>query len=195
MSRTSARRSGGRQIQRKKAGSNLPLVIGGVVGLLAIIVVVSMLLRGGSSAQQIPNLGGNQHLAALTDPLPIPYNSNPPTSGYHYGGGTAPWGVHTQPLDDKLVVHNLEHGGIAIYYRQDVDKATVDQLTSLAREIQQQTPCIVLMPRPVDQLDAPIALTAWTWLLKLESFNADEIRTFVRQHINQGPEQVGCELR
>jgi hypothetical protein len=197
MSQTSARRSSGRQIQRKKARNNTPLIIGGVIGLLVVMVIAGMLLSGGGSAaaQQFPDLGGNLHLGAETDPLPVPYNSNPPTSGYHLGGGIAPWGVHTQPISDKLVVHNLEHGGVVMYYRQDADKATVDQMTSLARDIQQQTPCIVLMPRPVDQLDAPIAVTAWTWMLKLQSFDNNAIRSFIRSHINQGPEKVGCELR
>ena len=54
---------------------------------------------------------------------------------------------------------------------------------------------MLLIPRPADKLDKPIAVTAWTWLLKLDSFDANAITSFFRQHVNQGPEQVGCALR
>ena len=81
------------------------------------------------------------------------------------------------------------------FQRQDLDQATVDQLTTLTRQLQQQSPCVLLIPRPADKLDKPIAVTAWTWLLKLDSFDANAITSFFRQHVNQGPEQVGCALR
>ena len=40
-------------------------------------------------------------------------------------------------------------------------------------------------------LDTPIAVTSWNWLLKLNAYDADQIRSFFRQHVNNGPEQVG----
>src|SRR3990167_4512427 len=40
-----------------------------------------------------------------------PYNSNPPTSGWHYVL-PANWGVYAKPLADEQAIHNLEHGGI-----------------------------------------------------------------------------------
>jgi hypothetical protein len=203
MSQSSARRSSGRQAQRKKAQSNRTMIIAAAVGVVIIMLAAGFALsRGGGGRapgeQQFPNLvppPANPHINEVTSPHG-PYNSNPPTSGWHYGGGTGPWGVQTQPLPDELTVHNLEHGGIVIHYRQGLDQATVDQLTTLARELQQQSPCIVLLPRPADKLqDAQIAVTAWTWLLKLQQFDAGTIRSFFRAHIDQGPEHVGCQLR
>jgi hypothetical protein len=203
MSQSSARRAGGRQVQRKRAQSNRTLIIAAVVGVVLIMLAAGLLLsRSGSASiageQQFPNLvpaPANPHIAQITSPHGA-YNSNPPTSGWHYGGGTAPWGVSTQPLPDELTVHNLEHGGVVIHYRQGLDQATVDQLTTVARELQQQSPCIVLVPRPADKLpDAPIAMTAWTYLLKLQQFDANTIRAFFRAHVDHGPEQVGCQLR
>ena len=203
MSQSSARRTSGREIQRKSSKkTNTPLIIGIVVALVIVMVAAGIALsRGGSGVslneQQFPNLvpaPGNPHIAEVTSPHE-PYNSNPPTSGWHYGGGIAPWGVQPQPLADELTVHNLEHGGVVIHYRQDLDAATVDQLTTLARQLQQQSPCIVLLPRPTDKLDKPIAVTAWTWLMKLDTFDAAAIGTFFRKHIDQGPEHVGCQLR
>src|SRR3982750_2986893 len=177
MSQSSVRRSSGRQVQKKKANSNRTLLIGGAVAVVLIILAAGLALSrsgGGNIAgqEQFANLvplPGNPHIAQVTSPHG-PYNSNPPTSGWHYGGGTAPWGVQTQPIADELSVHNLEHGGVIIHYRQGLDQATVDQLTSLTRELQQQSPCIVLLPRPADKMtESPIAMTAWTWLLRLDS--------------------------
>ena len=101
----------------------------------------------------------------------------------------------TQPLADEITIHNLEHGGVIIHYRQDLDQATVDKLTALTRQLQQQSPCVLMLPRPTEKLDKPIAVTAWTWLLKLDTFDATTITNFFRKHVNQGPEQVGCALR
>ena len=204
MSQSNVRRSSGRRVQQKKTNTNRNLVIAAVVGVVLIMVAAGLVLsRSSSSAniagqQQFPNLvpaPASPHIAEVTSPHG-PYNSNPPTSGWHYGGGTAPWGVQTQPIADELSVHNLEHGGIVVHYRQGLDQATVDQLTTLARELQQQSPCIVLVPRPADKMtESPIAVTAWTWLLRLDSFDAGTIRAFFRAHVDQGPEKVGCQLR
>ena len=195
MSQSSARRASGRRTQRKTAKPNrLPIIIL-IVGIVVIMVVAGVLLSGGgSAAQQFPNPappGTNSHIQSPTDPHPA-YNSNPPTSGWHWGGGTAPWGITTQPIPDEITVHNLEHGGVIIHYRQDLDKPTTDQLTALARELQQQNSCIIMLPRPVDKLDVPIAVTSWTWLLKLDHFDANAIRSFFNTHVGRdGPESSG----
>jgi hypothetical protein len=204
MSQSNVRRSGGRRVQQKKTNSNRNLMIAAAVGVVLIMVAAGVALsRNGASAniagqQQFPNLvppPASPHIAEVTSPHG-PYNSNPPTSGWHYGGGTAPWGVQTQPVPDELSVHNLEHGGVVIHYRQGLDQATVDQLTTLTRELQQQSPCIVLVPRPADKMtESPIAVTAWTWLLREDAFDASTIRAFFRAHVDQGPEKVGCQLR
>ena len=204
MSQSNVRRSGGRRVQQKKTNTNRNLIIAAVVGVVLIMVAAGIALsRSSASAniagqQQFPNLvppPTSPHIAEVTSPHG-PYNSNPPTSGWHYGGGTAPWGVQTQPIADELSVHNLEHGGVIIHYRQGLDQATVDQLTSLTRELQQQSPCIVLLPRPADKMtESPIAVTAWTWLLRQDSFDAGTIRAFFRAHVDQGREHVGCQLR
>jgi hypothetical protein len=191
MSRTSTRRTG-RQVQRAKK-NNTPLIIGGVAVALVIVVAAVLSLNrtsGSFAGQNIPDTGPNLHLITPNDPLPVAWNSNPPTSGYHWGGGVGPWGVQTQPLSDTVTVHNLEHGGVIIHYRDDLDQATVGQLSDLARTLQRQNPCIILQPRAAGNIDSPIILTAWTYMLKLDSFNADAIQGFFRAHVGRGPEAV-----
>ncbi len=202
MSQSGARRTSGREIHRKSGKTNTSLIIGIVAGVVIIMVAAGIALSrsgGGTSLneQQFPNqvpAPTNPHIVNVTDQHPS-YNSNPPTSGWHTGGNIGPWGVTTQPIPDEITVHNLEHGGVIIHYRQDLDAATVEQLTTLTRQLQQQSPCVLLIPRAPDKLDTPIAVTAWTWLMKLNSFDATAIGAFFRKHVDQGPEHVGCQLR
>ena len=71
---------------------------------------------GGQSGvgQRYPDQGGNIHIdQGESHP---PYNSTPATSGWHYSApGLAPakWGIHSDVLPDEVLVHNLEHGGVA----------------------------------------------------------------------------------
>jgi Protein of unknown function (DUF3105) len=194
MSQSSARRASGRQARRQpQRKSSTPLIIGGVIALLVVLVGAGLFLSNGGAIQvgqqiepQAPAAG--QHIQNVTDPHPT-YTTNPPTSGYHFVTPANP-GVYTQPIPDEVTVHNLEHGFIVLHYRQDLDQATVSQLTSLTRELQQQNPCVILEPRAVDKLDVPIALTAWNWLLKLPNYDAASIRAFFKAHVGRGPEAV-----
>ena len=190
MSRSTARRSSGRRTAARRKNNNSTYIGIGLVALVLIAAIAFALSRsaGRNVGEKYPDQGVSLHLANAEDVPPVGYNSNPPTSGYHWGGGTAPWGILTEPVADTLSVHNIEHGGIIIHYRQDLDQATVAQLTSVARELLQQNPCVVMLPRPTDQLDSPIALTAWTYLLRLDTVDADAIRAFFNAHIGRGPE-------
>lgn len=47
---------------------------------------------------------------------------------------------------------------------------------------------LIVIPRP--NLDARIAITAWTWIEKLDTFNKAKIVAFIDAHRNHGPEQT-----
>lgn len=133
--------------------------------------------------QRLPDLG-QEHVPETET---VTYNSNPPTSGPHYDI-PAPWGIYnSDPPKDERLVHNLEHGGIIIsYHPERVDDQTLDQLKAQARELSNINPRVILTPRP--SLDVPIALTAWTYLQKLERYSPEAIRAFYNAHIARGPE-------
>ncbi|NJR46525.1 MAG: DUF3105 domain-containing protein [Hyellaceae cyanobacterium CSU_1_1] len=147
--------------------------------IVAAIVFAVMRNTGAAVGTNIPGNGPSLHIQNANDPLPVAYNSNPPTSGYHWGGGVAPWGVQTRPISDTITVHNLEHGGVMIHYRTDLDAATVQQLADLTRELQRLNPCVILAPRA--DLDVPIVATAWEYMLKLDSYNAARSRLLMVQ--------------
>lgn len=112
------------------------------------------------------------------------YNSNPPTSGNHYAQ-PADWGIYTEPLADEQLVHNMEHGGIWISYRDAGDTELIGQLKSIADDYSLK---VIMTPRP--QNDSAVAVAAWGRLLKLENFDEGQIRGFIGAFINRGPEQV-----
>ena len=194
MSRAATQRRSSRQPSRRRAKRNrrtmIGLVVAGIIILgLAGLLVVRQLTPAVPGEERIADQGGGLHLDNQTDQH-APYNSNPPTSGFHWGGGTAPWGVLGQPVADELMVHNLEHGGVVFSYRQGLDQATVDRLTTLTGQLQRQNQCIVLVPRPSNKIDAPIVATAWNYLLKLQNFDADMLTRFFQAHVGRGFEPV-----
>lgn len=126
---------------------------------------------------------GQTHIA-VGDSHPA-YNSNPPTSGWHYVD-PAPWGVYTNQLPDETLVHNLEHGGIWMSYKDPTNQDIINQLLDIASKYPSH---IIVEPRP--QNDSPIAIAAWGHLLKMDTVNADVIYAFIRRYRKHGPENVG----
>lgn len=150
---------------------------------------------GGDHATAGPALSGSARLVvetypdqgrahiALGDAHPA-YNSNPPTSGWHTPQA-APWGAFRTVMADEILVHNLEHGGIWISYRDPTDTALVGKLEALASRYRSK---VIVTPRPRN--DAPIAVAAWTKLLKLQAFDEAAIVKFIETYKNRGPEKV-----
>ncbi len=112
------------------------------------------------------------------------YNSNPPTGGWHYPE-PAPTGVYTHEIDDETLIHNLEHGHIWISYKPDLDPAVVQKLKDIAYRFHSK---IIMAPRAKN--DSPIALGAWEYLLKLDTYDEAKILGFIKAHRGKGPEDV-----
>jgi hypothetical protein len=119
------------------------------------------------------------------------YNSNPPTSGPHYGS-PAPWGIKDGGLPDETLIHNLEHGGIVISYKPDIGDEQINRLKDIFRAFppsqQFNTTKAILVPRPNN--DSPISVTAWTFLMNLDSPDEAKIKQFYLDHVDKGPELV-----
>lgn len=160
-------------------------------GLLALILVAGgiwLVTRSTSQAapgQRFP-IQGQQHIAAgQSHPA---YNSDPPTSGWHYDTPLAA-GFHETPVADEQVVHNLEHGHVMISY--DCSKltdcqGTKERLQELIRRYRNWK--ITAVPR--QNADAAIALTAWGWLEKLDSYDEARMTAFIDAWRDHGPEHT-----
>ena len=118
----------------------------------------------------------------------VTYGTNPPTSGSHWGApaGPVPWGIKDSQLPSEAVVHNMEHGGVIIWYKA-LTAAEVDDLKDLVSVLRANGyPKVILMPY-ADMSDARIAVSAWRWLLKLPNYDDVPIVRFVKQHYD-GPD-------
>lgn len=145
------------------------------------IIDYSRKAEGDKPGEAIPDQGA-LHIAIGQEHEP--YNSNPPTSGPHYAA-PAKWGIYDTPLPDEQLIHNLEHGGIWISYRDAGDAELIAKLKDIAEDY---TIKVIMAPRPEN--DSPMALAAWTRLLKLDTFDEKQIKAFIKAFINKGPEQV-----
>jgi hypothetical protein len=170
----------------------------GVVILVAVLAAIFVFHVGGKSANSkkkssigIPaapgcsfhtyKMIGRGHLSTLNGPPPK-YNSFPPTSGNHYYQ-PAPWNLYTDPVDQRILVHNLEHGGIVIQYGSKVPKATVKKLDDFYAA---DTNAMILAPYP--KLGNKIALTAWTHLETCSRFVPKVFTAFRDKLRYNGPE-------
>ena len=181
---------------KRKRNSNLMLIGGGI----ALAVIIGLILyanfqssRPVGEEQSLPTLG-NTHIAQGST-SPIRYNSTPPTSGPHYPG-LAPWAVYREPIRYEQLIHNLEDGGVIIYYQcEDNCPELVDQLDAFARPlIAAGRHLVVVRNDPAwtgdagaaaplhEDMGTRIALVAWQRIDKFDDFDEARIRAFFERY-------------
>jgi hypothetical protein len=179
-----------------KKSSPVPYIIGAVV---LVGIIAWAILRNAADlpagTQKFADQGQSLHLDSLADPVRTPYNSNPPTSGWHVGSMVSPWGIQAEPVDDRVSVHNIEHGGIIIHYKPSLEANALTELKAIAGDFQRQNPCVLMVPRAEDQMDAPIVMTAWNYLLPLQTVDKDSMTLFFADRVGKGPEKNCTPLR
>jgi hypothetical protein len=141
--------------------------------LAALLVSWSAISAANRPGEPVPDMG-NMHIEEGTR-SPVAYNSKPPTSGPHYGS-LARWGTHTEPLPDELVVHNLEDGGVGIWYDCPGGcPELAEQLESVAERYHEG---VLLAPYP--GMETRIALTAWNRIDRFDEFDEERLVRFIR---------------
>lgn len=182
------------QVAQRRRQQNLIWV--GVGALLVLIIgfIVYLNIRGAQPVAGETTFAsqGNTHIE-FGSPSPITYNSTPPTSGPHYGNLVG-WGVYDEPQRYEHLIHNLEDGGVVVYYQcPDGCPDVVQELSALVQPYINQGRHVVLVPndpdwtingsQPLQQdMGARIALAAWQRLLKLDEVDSAAIRTFIERY-------------
>ena len=134
------------------------------------------------AGEEVPILG-SEHSKDIN--VKAEYNSNPPTSGTHFEYAEK-WGVFDQPQPDVKMIHNLEHGGIWISYKDDgIDEQTKASLEAITKA---NSGSVIMTPRP--QNDSKIALASWGRLEKLENYDEAKILEFIKANKNKSPETL-----
>ena len=198
-----------RRLDAPSGGLDLPdwrlLLIGGVLltGLLLVLLVVVT----GSPSQAIGAVQPDDGGLHVTDGLDCrsapascgldanPYSGVPATSGPMWNS-PANWGVYSTPQAEAQLVHNVEHGGIVVWYESDLDP---EDVAELAAYVDAQTSQglggrykFILTPwGGEEELGSPVVVTAWRNVLALESADTAAIDAFAREHYGKSPEPAG----
>jgi len=109
------------------------------------------------------------------------WNSNPPTSGQHLACPAAP-GFYERELDERAVVHSLEHGYVAVQYR-NLPPDQVEGLRELAARHADQK--LIVMPWSGLSADG-VAMTAWQHSQTCQKVVPGVIESFVADYMVPG---------
>ncbi len=164
----------------------------GLAALVALVIVAVVVFSGGGSGggyftsadvakvRAAVTAAGGTMQSPLDDRRDIPlnhmssqdqrvvYKTFPASSGVH-NPSTSIWGNYRNPVDPRQAVHNLEHGGVVIWYGPDI--STADR-AALDRFYDEDENGLIITPIPDpypgvvypkhDPLGSKIALTVWT---------------------------------
>ncbi len=122
-----------------------------------------------------------------------PYNSTPPTSGWHYAI-PAEWGLHDTPIPDEVQLRNLAAGGVLIQYPPTLAPEILETLRNFVIDLRKDPKYCRLILAPYAALDHALVLSAWNRLDELENFDKERIMRFIEAFIGRGPEvrEVSC---
>ena len=168
-------------------------IIVGVMLLTVVIIVGGVWLSDKKGSQnrkrlsktmmgeKMPDLGAMHVVRGKPHPE---YNSNPPTSGPHWAGVAGP-GIKDEPIPDELVLHSMEHGAAVVWYKEGLEQNEIDKIKEAFVNSSGKK---IMLPRK--DLDVPVALTSWNYLLKLETVDEVAIRGFIETNNDRAPEKA-----
>ena len=120
-------------------------------------------------------------------------NSNPPAGGPHWGAqpctddpdtaqaycGPTPWGIYRKPWPAASLVHNMEHGGLVLWYNT-TNQQVINELEDIVGKELEGRKLMVLTPYP-DMEPETIAITAWGRIDKfpVSDYTKDRVQTFI----------------
>jgi hypothetical protein len=165
----------GRQRRGRRKGTPLPwiLALGGLAALVAIQVGMNVIRERNAPGDRFASQG-NVHVALGTS-TPA-YNSEPPTSGWHTPD-LAAWGSYVEPLPDQRVIHNMEDGGVVLWYEAGTPAENEAHVDALESVVGGRYPRVVIVPR--EDMPTTYALTAWQRLARFDEIDVDGMQAFL----------------
>ena len=196
-----------REEQQAKKARTTRLAAFALVGVL-VIAAVGVLIRNQVAqnaelaaqeeevAAQLTDLGctedaempdqGAGHLGtaqlAANDPDTLDPD-RPATSGQHIPNWIIS-GVYDEQVDERLLVHNLEHGYVNVFYDDGADEEMVSAIDEWAQtQLDGDYQKVTVTPWEGDlPEDANVAFTAWNQRQLCEQFSTDVADVFTRAH-------------
>ncbi len=165
-------------------------------GFLIMMIVITFGAVSAAQAQQVPpNLpegveyyenDGHEHLAQGKRSF---FSTDPPTSGPHDPSWLPPSIYKAEETRPELLVHNLEHGNVVIYFNPDtLPKADIAWLTKLTKQYLGQWDGMLMVTR--EDKEHPIILSAWRANLRLKGLDKKRVLGFVDFFRGRGPENA-----
>lgn len=107
----------------------------------------------------------------------VNYPETPPVGGNHNPVWVAcDQKVYSQPVQDEMAVHALEHGAVWITYQPELAKDQVDKLAAKVKRIG----ATFLSPYP--NLPSPVMLSSWGSQLSVQSADDQRIEQFMTKY-------------
>ncbi len=97
---------------------------------------------------------------------PVQYEMKIPTSGTH-SPHDLKFGFYKEKPTNEMLVHNLEHGDIIIYYRPDADETVLKEMKYWAKFTKAGSG-ILTVPNSEIPKDDQLVVTAWTRTMELK---------------------------
>lgn len=176
------------------------LAVIGATLLLAAVVAGFFLLSGDSGAEsdgvvatlreagctyENPPSQGRQHVVEV--PANFKPNSVPRSSGPH-SVETLIYGSYRDVVPEVNAVHNLEHGGIILWFGPRVPQATIDEINEFYND---DPKGLIVAQHP--RLGSDVAMVAWTRVARCPQFDRNAAEKFVDAFLGRGPEKFDLE--
>ena len=132
-----------------------------------------------------------------SDSEPKVCNSNPPVGGPHWGSsacadtadasppfcGPAKAGVYREPWPPEPLVHNMEHGGVVLWYNT-TNQEIVDELEDMFGDLVRNDKLVAMAPYPGMEPET-IAVTSWARIDKfpVSEYTKERVDDFVDVHL------------
>lgn len=155
--------------------------------LIVIAIPVFWYINKGPKGPEVPNnevtvpIMNVEHTSNTDNVI---YNSNPPTSGPHFGNWHKEWKFYETELPTGGLIHNMEHGGVVLYYKPSVDEGTKAQLKDFTEDN------FKIIASANEDIPAQMTLAAWGVYELFDSFDEAKFKRFYKKHLNHGPENV-----
>ncbi len=113
------------------------------------------------------------------------YGTVPPTSGKHIGELAMPGVYDGIPIPNEVVVHNMEHGYVIVWYNCNADPMLnsegcgqlLNTLTAWAEPLVAGGRSLVVTPH--SETESRITLTAWQFRDVMEEVDPERIQVFI----------------
>lgn len=193
-----------REAARRRAARKRNILTWGVVLVVTALVVFLIGMEkqkesgpvgvgetaAGCDSVQTPEAAGANH---VDNGESVAYATSPPTSGDHWidpapSGYNPPSSLGEIPAE--RIVHNMEHGQVAIWYSPDAPSAVVDDLEGY---FDNTSGAVALLVEPFEGIEAPynFTITAWGASQSCEEVSEDVLDAFRERFQGKGPENVG----